>query len=1146
MTWFSPFVFGDNTLLWVFNAAVTSTLACAIALILCGMRGWSLPVRHALLVVAIGASLLLPWGIGLVPVSTPWAVEVQHTMTARSEGFAAPIRGSSDVEPSDATAIATPAMENAPAVSGEPVKAADQGTPGSSPAVAAPVVNRSVAPVRYLPIAGTILCGVWLVGIGATLVRGVMGLIRLRRWLRSTFPVEDEELLAAAREAARRMGLPADVSVHESQALVAPVTLGLFRPRIVVPASLASTLSPQLLKAVLLHEVAHVARRDLWVGLLQQLAQMVYWWNPLVHAASRQLADCREQICDDIATGDLPEPWTFAAALLEIAERATLHAAVPATLGIGSSSESQLEKRIRRILLSPASKAVGLSRGALVGVLTVALLMTATILFAQVRVKPPAGQPANDPPEAKQAETKAPTPNREQHEPTLRDLIQKMAEYERMYLPYDIKAMETFRFPDDLTPQERAKNLRADGRKHQRLMEQAQAKRRIWRRKETPLVDDEVEFGSYEQYSDGERIISKSPSPIVIDGVKTYEYHVNNKRNQIFNYEFARPLSGVFCLSTLGNGELFSEAFATEEDVELAWDNGDARLTFGYGKPHWNMKFVLWLSRAHDWHPIRLQRFMDAKDELFFDEWEVTDFVQKGNVWRIAKGTQRYRNHAPKNVPLDPRFAYFMDFEILEEKYGPDVDATQFQIEIPAGAKVRDDDKPAAEPPPPAKTREITVTVVDLADQPIPAATVRLPRWPFADIDVVTTDAQGVARSAKAPADDVSVKITAAGYRPVTWIIGNVNELRAIMAPVSSGVVVCRGKPVADAWIKNAAIQIRADGIPYVPQRDWDGKNDDWSSEDGRYELKSDLTLQRKTGVVPFIAIDPDGDKMAVQFVPTKELGQEQMIELKPVCHVHGQCLLRQMTESVQVGASIETSDGNYVGFLPTRRKLISEGLQVEFEVRLPAGRYVLKTGETAFHAGFEIPFTIDEDQRKLELETKDVPLAGLAALKGGPAPLLDVKWRADEQATWEELRGQVVVLDFWGTWCAPCVASMPTLMDIQQQFRDQKVRWIAIHTPDQKSFEEFDRDLGELQESAWNKRALPFTTVIDVPTGGKKFAGRTSEAYGISEWPTLIVIDQQGKVVGSVTKKNLADTIRRLLEEGIHRGDPEGPERGK
>jgi hypothetical protein len=133
-------------------------------------------------------------------------------------------------------------------------------------------------------------------------------------------------------------------------------------------------------------------------------------------------------------------------------------------------------------------------------------------------------------------------------EPSLHDLIQQMAAYERAYFPFDIKAIETFRFPDDLTPQERAKNSRADSRKHQRLMEYAQLASRIWRNKETELIDDE-ETQSHQQFSDGERIISVAPNPLVIVGVRTLQYHIDNKKNGIFTYQFTRPIYGVFCLS---------------------------------------------------------------------------------------------------------------------------------------------------------------------------------------------------------------------------------------------------------------------------------------------------------------------------------------------------------------------------------------------------------------------------------------------------------------------------------------------------------------------------------------------------------------------------------------------------------------------
>ncbi len=989
------------------------------------------------------------------------------------------------------------------------------------------------------------LCLVWFIGIAIGIVQTVLDMARFRQWWQTTIVAESAVLSAAARSAAESTGLHRNIAIYRSNLLPAPVSFGLIRPRIVVPTGIESSLPADQLRAVLLHELAHIARRDLWIGLLQQAARIVHWWNPFVHWANQRLADLREQICDDIAIRELAEPGAYAATLIELAERCSNWPPVPATLGVGSSSAGQLEARIRRILSVPGIRCLRLSRRGAVGVSAIVVFMAATISFGQVRIESSSVEEAGD--QAKSAQDEPPGDVTETAQaappfkaddppnPSLHDLIQQMAVYERMYFPYDIQVMETFRFPDDLSPQERARNLRADGRKHQRLMEYAQLERRIWRTKETDLVDDEVEQGPYEQFSDGERIIQVSPSSLTINGQNSLEFYVNNKKNQIFNYPLATPLYGVFCLSAYGASELFSEVFQADEDaVELAWDNGDAKLTFGYGQPHWNMKFVLWLSRAHAWHPVRLQKFWDAKDTVFHDEWEVTEFAQHGKIWRIAEGTHRYHDQNRKNNVQSPKIAYSMDFKILKDKYGSDVDEQQFKFKIPAGAKVQDDQKPDVEPPPPAKTREITVTVMDVAGKPIPHATVRLPRWLFSDLDVMTTDDNGIARSSKAPVDNVTVQINANGFRPVTWIMGDVNELRAIMVPVSLGVVVDEGQPVADAWITNASLQIRADGYAYVPARDWDGRDGDWSDRAGRFDLKTDLTLRRRDAVVPFVSINPDRDKMAIRFVPAGELGKQQELGLQSVCHVYGHCLLEGMTESVEVGLRLESSAGQNIGFLSTRRELMPAGLRVDYQLRVPPGNYLLKSRQTSHHAGFTIPVTVPANKTELDLGTKAISPAGTVALKGKPAPDLTVQWRPGQESNWVQLRGKVVVLDFWGTWCGPCINDMPLLLDVAAQFREQPVAWLSVHTSNLKSFAELDRGIATCQEKSWNKRALPFTTVLDRPAADSKYAGQTSERYGVVEWPTLIVVDQQGRVVGPIPKKKLAETIAGLLDRGI------------
>ncbi|MCY2962545.1 MAG: hypothetical protein NT069_02655, partial [Planctomycetota bacterium] len=104
------------------------------------------------------------------------------------------------------------------------------------------------------------------------------------------------------------------------------------------------------------------------------------------------------------------------------------------------------------------------------------------------------------------------------------------------------------------------------------------------------------------------------------------------------------------------------------------------------------------------WHHVRLQRFWDANDKLFHDEWEVTKFVQEGDVWRVAKGEHRYRNRNPSDGTIDPQIKYTLEFEVLEQKYGKAVDPAQFRYEIPEGANVRDENnrggcRPTANPP---------------------------------------------------------------------------------------------------------------------------------------------------------------------------------------------------------------------------------------------------------------------------------------------------------------------------------------------------------------------------------------------------------------------------------------------------------------
>ena len=139
----------------------------------------------------------------------------------------------------------------------------------------------------------------WAAGVLVGLARLAFGWRQLAVLSRAARPLDIERHRATLDHVRAALSVPALPAIMTSAAARGPVAVGLFRPRVVLPEGLAESISGRSLGDVLVHECAHVIRRDAWVGLLQRLAGALFWPHPLSHYLNGQLTRAREEICDN-------------------------------------------------------------------------------------------------------------------------------------------------------------------------------------------------------------------------------------------------------------------------------------------------------------------------------------------------------------------------------------------------------------------------------------------------------------------------------------------------------------------------------------------------------------------------------------------------------------------------------------------------------------------------------------------------------------------------------------------------------------------------------------------------------------------------------------------------------------------------------
>jgi beta-lactamase regulating signal transducer with metallopeptidase domain len=264
---------------------------------------------------------------------------------------------------------------------------------------AAPPAQLAAAPVRAMdlsisnaggavssrPSSGTRWLA-WLWAMGALFLASCAGIsqYKFHRRVGRGRALIDGPTLRVLRDCQALMGVSTPVRLIETEAVKSPTLFGFVRPRLLLPAGLASTFTREELRHVFLHELAHLKHLDILIGWVTLGLQIIHWFNPLVWLAFHRLRADRELACDALALSRAPtgENEAYGLTLVKLLEGFGPSAGAPSLAGI-LADKHQMKERILMI-----AKFHKTDRGLTLAVVLLAGLALATLTDAQNQTPP--------------------------------------------------------------------------------------------------------------------------------------------------------------------------------------------------------------------------------------------------------------------------------------------------------------------------------------------------------------------------------------------------------------------------------------------------------------------------------------------------------------------------------------------------------------------------------------------------------------------------------------------------------------------------------------------------------------------------------------------------------------------------------------
>lgn len=184
----------------------------------------------------------------------------------------------------------------------------------SSPAASTPSISTNLKYDFSISVHGNtqvqigyILFYVWLIGVVIMVLFSAISYQRLKNIKYSALPLQNQKVNNIYQLCKEELNIKANIPIYSTAFLKSPVLIGFIHPKIYIPIHLVTDFSKKDLRFILLHELQHYKRKDIIGNLLMNLFHSLYWFNPFIWYAFKEIKSEREIACDDSVLHGLKE-----------------------------------------------------------------------------------------------------------------------------------------------------------------------------------------------------------------------------------------------------------------------------------------------------------------------------------------------------------------------------------------------------------------------------------------------------------------------------------------------------------------------------------------------------------------------------------------------------------------------------------------------------------------------------------------------------------------------------------------------------------------------------------------------------------------------------------------------------------------------